>query len=82
MRPLHDERYGTKAGVRGPTPSLKKGDGVGYSGDKHQKGENVIAITDNRGAMQSFSVHDRHPTVPPEADTRMTSSQEEAPWSG
>jgi hypothetical protein len=33
----------------GPTPSLKRGDGIGYSGDKHQKGENIMAITDNHG---------------------------------
>src|SRR5262245_17303088 len=29
--------------------SHKRGDGIGYSGDKHQKGEKVIAITDNQG---------------------------------
>jgi hypothetical protein len=33
----------------GPTPWRKKGDGIGYSGHKHQKGEKVIAITDNHG---------------------------------
>src|SRR5262245_10261436 len=27
----------------------KRGDGLGYSGYKHQKGEQVIAITDNHG---------------------------------
>jgi hypothetical protein len=27
----------------------KRGDGIGYSGYKHQKGEKVIAITDNNG---------------------------------
>jgi hypothetical protein len=27
----------------------KGGDGIGYSGYKHQKGEQVIAITDNHG---------------------------------
>jgi Transposase DDE domain len=27
----------------------KRGDGIGYSGYKHQKGEKVIAITDNHG---------------------------------
>jgi transposase len=27
----------------------KRGEGIGYSGDKHQKGEQVIAITDNNG---------------------------------
>src|SRR5215475_408766 len=27
----------------------KRGDGIGYSGHKHQKGEKVIAITDNHG---------------------------------
>src|SRR5215510_7231907 len=27
----------------------KRGDGIGYSGYKHQKGEKIIAITDNRG---------------------------------
>src|SRR5689334_19860925 len=29
----------------------KRGDGIGYSGYKHQKGEKVIAITDNNGAV-------------------------------
>src|SRR2546423_6588312 len=33
----------------GPTPWPKKGDGIGYSGHKHQKGEKVIAIIDNNG---------------------------------
>jgi hypothetical protein len=33
----------------GPTPSPKKGDGIGYSGYKHQQGEKVIAIIDNHG---------------------------------
>src|SRR4029434_8973291 len=27
----------------------KRGNGIGYSGYKHQKGEKVIAITDNNG---------------------------------
>src|SRR5262247_3267566 len=27
----------------------KRGDGIGYSGHKHQKGEKIIAITDNNG---------------------------------
>jgi hypothetical protein len=27
----------------------KRGDGIGYSGYKHQKGEKIIAITDNHG---------------------------------
>src|SRR5258705_3579048 len=27
----------------------KRGDGIGYSGHKHQKGEKVIAITDTHG---------------------------------
>src|SRR5262249_36710518 len=27
----------------------KRGDGIGYSGHKHQKGEKVIAIIDNHG---------------------------------
>ena len=29
----------------------KRGDGIGYSGYKHQKGEKVIAITDNHGSV-------------------------------
>ena len=29
----------------------KRGDGIGYSGYKHQKGEKVIAITDNHGSI-------------------------------
>jgi hypothetical protein len=33
----------------GPTPWPKRGDGIGYSGYKHQKGEKVIAITYNNG---------------------------------
>ena len=33
----------------GQTPSPKRGDGIGYSGHKHQKGEKVIAIIDNNG---------------------------------
>ena len=33
----------------GRTPWPKKGDGIGYSGHKHQKGEKVIALTDNHG---------------------------------
>ena len=31
----------------------KRGDGIGYSGYKHQKGEKVIAITDNHGYVLS-----------------------------
>ena len=31
------------------TPSPKRGDGIGYSGHKHQKGEKIIAIIDNHG---------------------------------
>ena len=31
------------------TVAKKGGDGIGYSGHKHQKGEKVIAITDNHG---------------------------------
>ena len=31
------------------TVAKKGGDGIGYSGYKHQKGEKVIAITDNQG---------------------------------
>ena len=33
----------------GPTPWPKRGDGIGYSGHKHQKGEKVIAIIDHHG---------------------------------
>src|SRR5467141_2171202 len=29
----------------------KRGDGIGYSGHKHQKGEQVIAIIDNHGSV-------------------------------
>src|SRR5467141_4988653 len=29
----------------------KRGDGIGYSGYKHQKGEKVIAIIDNHGSV-------------------------------
>ena len=29
------------------TVAKKRGDGIGYSGYKHQKGEKVMAITDN-----------------------------------
>ena len=33
-----------------PTDFAKKGgDGIGYSGHKHQKGEKIIAIVDNNG---------------------------------
>ena len=35
----------------GPTPWPKRGDGIGYSGHKHQKGEKVIAIIDNHGSV-------------------------------
>jgi hypothetical protein len=35
----------------GRTPWPKKGDGIGYSGHKHQKGEKVIAIIDNHGSV-------------------------------
>src|SRR5437899_405725 len=31
----------------------KRGDGIGYSGYKHQKGEKIIAITDNHGYVLS-----------------------------
>jgi hypothetical protein len=31
------------------TVAKKGGDGIGYSGHKHQKGEKVIAIIDNNG---------------------------------
>ena len=33
----------------GPPPWPKKGDGIGFSGYKHQKGEKIIAITENQG---------------------------------
>jgi len=33
------------------TVAKKGGDGIGYSGHKHQKGEKVIAIIDNHGAV-------------------------------
>ena len=32
-----------------PTPWPKRGDGIGFSGYKHQKGDKVIAIIDNHG---------------------------------
>ena len=35
------------------TVAKKGGDGIGYSGHKHQKGEKVIAIVDNHGYMLS-----------------------------
>src|SRR5437867_525639 len=35
------------------TVAKKGGDGLGYSGYKHQKGEKVIAITDNNGYVLS-----------------------------
>jgi Transposase DDE domain len=35
--------------VTGRTPWPKKGDGIGFSGYKHQKGEKIIAITENQG---------------------------------
>jgi transposase len=35
------------------TVAKKGGDGIGYSGYKHQKGEKVIAITDNNGYVLS-----------------------------
>src|SRR5712691_2919620 len=35
----------------GPTPWPKKGDGLGYSGYKHQKGEKVMAIIDTNGSV-------------------------------
>ena len=28
---------------------MRAGDGIGYSGHKHQKGEKIIAIVDNNG---------------------------------
>src|ERR671917_146386 len=31
----------------------KRGDGIGYSGYKHQKGEKVLAMTDNHGYVLS-----------------------------
>ena len=31
------------------TVAKKGGDGIGYSGHKHQKGEKVLAITDRKG---------------------------------
>jgi transposase len=33
--------------------SQKRGNGIGYSGYKHQKGEKIIAITDNHGYVLS-----------------------------
>ena len=35
------------------TVAKKGGDGLGYSGDKHQKGDKVMAITDNNGYVVS-----------------------------
>ena len=36
-----------------PTPWPKRGDGIGYSGDKPQQGEKIITITDNNGYVVS-----------------------------
>ena len=36
---------------RDQQPGQKRGDGIGYSGYKHQQGEKVIAITDNQGSV-------------------------------
>ena len=36
------------------TNTVAKGDGIGYSGSKHQKGEKVIAMTDNNGTGCEF----------------------------
>ena len=33
------------------TNTVAKGDGISYSGYKHQKGEKVIAIIDNHGSV-------------------------------
>jgi hypothetical protein len=33
--------------------SQKRDDGIGYSGYKHQKGEKIIAMTDNHGDVLS-----------------------------
>ena len=33
----------------GPTPWPKRGDGIGYSGHTHQKGDKIIAIIDHHG---------------------------------
>ncbi len=38
------------------TVAKKGGDGVGYSGHKHQKGEKLIAISDNRGNILAPAV--------------------------
>src|SRR3954471_14997849 len=32
------------------TVAKKGGDGIGYSGHKHQKGEKILAIVDNNGS--------------------------------
>ena len=43
LEPLHGDGTNTVA--------KKGGDGIGYSGHKHQQGEKVIAIIDNNGSI-------------------------------
>ncbi|MCG9126558.1 transposase [Candidatus Poribacteria bacterium] len=56
-------------------PSSKKGDGIGYSGHKHQKGEKEVAITDNNGypicpiTIKAVNKHDC--TILPQALTEL-----------
>ena len=45
----HHQRSQRPAGDGTNTVAKKGGDGIGYSGHKHQKGEKVIAIIDNNG---------------------------------
>jgi hypothetical protein len=53
------------------TIAKKGGDGIGYSGHKHQKGEKTMAIIDNNGNMLSpmivASVNQSDTTLLPES---------------
>src|SRR5215469_3207821 len=57
MLPVHDPASGSREAPRHQRApwrrdqhrGQKRGDGIGYSGHKHEKGEKVIAMTDNKG---------------------------------
>jgi transposase len=56
VKNLHDENMLDVSVLNGDgsnTVAKKGGDGIGYSGHKHQKGEKVLAITDRNGFIVS-----------------------------
>jgi hypothetical protein len=61
---LADQKYLDLSVLHGDgtnTVAKKGGDGLGYSGYKHQKGEKVLAIIDNNEVIEEFAYSARIP---------------------